>query len=76
MRLIIFFIGCFLFILKASADDVPTIVEGAETYNEAMCIENYTNDCISTICLTSSDRDCQDKCAETARDKCAEQQLE
>lgn len=53
--------------------DIPIYDEGAENYDIKMCIERYQNDCISSVCLTSEERDCQSTCLEQAKDKCREQ---
>lgn len=60
------------FPLLMSAADIPKVEQGAEVYDEKMCVERYANECISTVCLTSEARDCQQKCYEGARDKCRE----
>ena len=55
------------------AADIPVYEQGAENYDIKMCIERYQNDCITSVCLTSEERDCQSKCLEQAKDKCREQ---
>jgi len=68
-RFILILLGIFLPLLSFAAD-IPQVVIGAEKYDKAMCIERAANDCINTICLTSSARDCTDKCRASAEDKC------
>lgn len=64
----------FLFASTGFADDLPTSVQqGAEIFDKDMCIQQYSQNCISTICITSSDRNCQEKCRSDAKDKCEEQ---
>lgn len=53
-----------------NAADIPTAVEGAEGYNKANCLATSTNDCIESICMTSPDTDCQEKCKNSAADRC------
>jgi|GEM_PF-2663647 len=52
------------------AVDIPSVDEGSAGYNQEMCIEETTNNCIDTICLTSSAIDCEDQCRSDATDKC------
>ncbi|KTC68014.1 hypothetical protein Lbir_2616 [Legionella birminghamensis] len=52
------------------AADLPTVVIGSENYDKKMCIERYTQDCLDSVCMTSSDTDCNDKCQSEAEDKC------
>lgn len=44
--------------------------ESAKEYDEKMCIAVYKNQCVNEVCLTSEERDCQDKCLEGAKAKC------
>jgi len=53
-----------------TAADNPTVVLGAEAYDQQACIQQYTNECIDNVCLTSEERDCSDECASSAEDKC------
>lgn len=62
--------------LTASAADLPTVVTGSDDYDYAMCVKQYTDNCISTVCITSSALDCNDKCKAAATDKCQEKQDE
>lgn len=55
------------------AADLPTVVEGSENYTKEQCIANYTNQCIESICPTSSSLDCSQKCKIDAEDKCQDQ---
>ncbi len=56
------------------ADDNPQVDLGADQYDAAMCINQYTQNCITNICTVSDNIDCQSKCSAEAKDKCAEQQ--
>lgn len=58
---------------SAFAADIPTVEAGAQEFDEQMCVEQYANDCINTICLTSERRDCQAQCRKEAVDKCRAQ---
>ena len=66
------YIGLFLITLNAYAVDIPTVVEGSENFSKEQCIASNTNDCIQSVCMTSSDLDCNVKCKEGAEDKCEE----
>tara|TARA_Y100000588_G_C14149818_1_gene880062 strand:- start:726 stop:956 length:231 start_codon:yes stop_codon:yes gene_type:complete len=55
------------------AADIPTVDEGADKYDAKMCVERYQNNCITSVCLTSEERDCQDTCLKQAKDKCRQQ---
>lgn len=57
----------------SQAANLPTVEQGAEYFDEKMCVERYTNQCINTVCSTSRERDCQDRCLKGAKDKCREQ---
>jgi hypothetical protein len=56
--------------MMVNAADIPTAVEGAESLSKADCLSTTTNDCIQSLCMTSSDIDCPDKCKTSAADKC------
>lgn len=62
--------------LPAYAVDDPAVDDGVVKYDEKMCINDHTNDCVNTNCLTSEERDCTDKCKEGAEDKCAGELME
>lgn len=58
---------------------IPVITQAAnvgadqvqvQQYSREICIQKTTDDCINTICLTSSSRDCQDQCRQDAEVKC------
>ncbi|VEG90672.1 hypothetical protein [Legionella spiritensis] len=70
------FICLSLITTMARAADIPTEVIGAEEYDKEMCVQQYTDTCINAVCLTSTSRDCQEKCRSRAKDKCAEQMEE
>ena len=65
-----------MFSIAAQAADDPEIVVQDENFNQELCVERTANDCINTVCLTSSDRDCQDTCQSDAEDKCEEMSQE
>lgn len=60
------------FSAMVNAADIPSVVEGAEEYSKEQCEATAANDCIESLCQTSSDIDCEDKCRTTAVDKCKE----
>lgn len=65
-----------LFSAVAGAVDVPQDSLGAEKFDAMKCIEQNTQTCINSICLNSEQRDCQDNCAKTAKEKCRAQSNE
>ncbi|WP_133129539.1 hypothetical protein [Legionella yabuuchiae] len=65
----------FLFSFCAIAADIPEVEQGAEDYDETMCVQRYTDNCINMVCLTSEERDCQEQCQKDAEDKCKLQGL-
>ncbi|AHE67705.1 hypothetical protein [Legionella oakridgensis] len=73
MKRILFLSYLFFLTGMLHAADIPDVVIGDDQYNQDMCVERSANDCINTMCLTSEDRDCQDKCQTDAEDKCKEQ---
>lgn len=70
----LFFTGLAFSLLSFAiqAADVPTVVEGGDKLTNAECVANKTNDCIQSICMVSSDIDCNSKCKTAAVDKCKE----
>ncbi|WP_058532112.1 hypothetical protein [Legionella rubrilucens] len=58
------------------AADLPTVVIGSENYDHDMCVNQYTDNCISTVCITSSALDCNEQCKAAAIDKCEEKEEE
>lgn len=54
----------------AQAADIPTNVEGTEQLSQEECVANNTNDCIQSVCTTSSELDCNDQCQKSATEKC------
>lgn len=58
------------------AADLPTVVIGSENYDHDMCVQQYTDNCISTVCITSSALDCNEQCKAAAIDKCEEKEEE
>jgi hypothetical protein len=59
-----------LFSLAAQAADDSTVILDSENYDQKMCIDRTSGDCVNTICLTSEERDCTDKCKADAEEKC------
>lgn len=75
MKIILFFSFISLFAgfsVLANAADIPAVVEGQEKYSKEECIASATNDCIQSLCETSSELDCEDQCRTSANDKCKE----
>lgn len=55
------------------AADIPDDVIDARQFNSEQCIDENTQECINNQCLTSEERNCQDKCADLAKAKCQQQ---
>ena len=75
MKIILFFSFISLFSgfpAMVSAAVVPSIVEGQGDYSKEDCVATATNNCIQTICETSSELDCEDQCRISAVQKCKE----
>jgi len=64
----------FLFMMSFNLYAViqPETELGAEKYDRTMCITRHADYCISTVCIKSEERDCQDRCRQLAEDKCLE----
>ncbi len=60
----------------ANSPDDPRTIIGSETYDQKMCIERYASKCIDAVCRTSEERNCSDKCQESAHDKCPDSPLQ
>lgn len=60
------------FPVMVNAVDIPSVIEGADGYNQEECVAASTNDCIQSICETSSDLNCEDQCRGSAVDRCKE----
>ena len=73
MMRIFMIILCYCTALFSQAANLPTVEQGAQHFDQKMCVERYTNQCINTVCSTSGERHCQDKCLKGAKDKCKEQ---
>lgn len=63
-------IGVISLPFNASAYDNPTTVLGSEEFSKQECIDTNTNDCIESICMTSTALDCTQQCKQDAIDKC------
>ena len=66
-RMFLIMVGCSS---GAFAADLPSVEQGAGQYDKATCLSQYTDNCINSICLTSSSTDCQSTCRKSAEDKC------
>lgn len=64
----------FLMINIACAADIPTLEEESDAYDASMCVQNYADNCISTVCITSEDINCEEHCQTEAKARCEEQQ--
>ena len=80
MKLLILCFSLALFpvlsIADNAADDNPTAVIGEEAYDQKMCLQRFTNECINTVCQTSGERDCNEQCKAGAADKCPDTPIE
>lgn len=68
---------CFVLLFPTAlmAEGESTIVMDPaqeQQFDAKMCIDRYANNCINTVCLTSEERDCIEKCRLYAKDKCQE----
>ncbi len=72
MRLIILCFS-FLYCFSTFASENFNYKKAQETkkFNLEMCISTKTNVCVSQVCLNSEEIDCQDNCAEHAKDVCS-----
>lgn len=52
---------------SASAADIPPDYLGAQELDRLNCVAKAAQTCINNICLTSDERDCQDKCTHLAK---------
>lgn len=52
------------------AVEVMPIDPNSQDFDKGKCIRDATAACISEVCITSEQRDCQETCGKTARDKC------
>lgn len=59
-----------------TAANIPPDYQGAQELEELNCVSEAAQNCINNICLTSENRDCQDKCSSLAEKKCLYQQDE
>lgn len=67
--------GLFLWGLCSAvfAADIPQDVLGSQQFDEMQCESQNTQDCINSVCLNSSQRDCQAQCQKMAAQKCQQQ---
>ena len=52
------------------AANIPEDSLGAQKFDKLQCINNTTQDCINTQCMTSKEIDCQENCQKMAEAKC------
>lgn len=75
MKIILFFSFVSLFSgfsAMVNAADIPAVIEGQEGVSKEECVASATNDCIQSVCETSTDTNCSDQCQASAVDKCKE----
>lgn len=70
------FVVSMLTVFMVRAADIPQVEMGAKGYDKDLCIKQYTDNCIASICVTSSEIDCNGKCKASAQDKCEQQATE
>lgn len=64
-------IGVFCFTSSSLfAVDVMPIDPNSQDFDKGKCIKDATESCISEICITSEERNCQDNCKKSAEQKC------
>jgi len=57
----------------ASAATIPPDALGAQKFDAMRCVAETTQNCINTICLNSTQRNCQGECAKMSQQKCQQQ---
>ncbi len=64
------FIGCSLpvFATSISSDSL-----GAQKYDAIKCVADTKQNCINSVCLNSTERNCQGNCEQMAQQKCRQQ---
>lgn len=67
-----FILFCSVLPFMVNAAVVPVVVEGVEGYSKDECVTATANDCIHSICETSSELNCEEQCKTSAVDKCHE----
>jgi len=55
------------FVLATETADTK---QNTQKYNWLICIANYKNHCVNSICLTSNERHCNSQCLKGAVNKC------
>lgn len=58
------------------ANEGLTVTSGSQPFDQEKCVNDKSQNCISTICLTSTQRDCQATCKKEAKKKCEQQTRE
>ncbi|BCA96863.1 hypothetical protein TUM19329_32240 [Legionella antarctica] len=61
------------FSFTALAANIPSDCMGAKKYDAIKCVADATQNCINSVCLTSSERNCQGSCEKMAQQKCRQQ---
>ncbi|KTD10754.1 hypothetical protein Lgra_1720 [Legionella gratiana] len=72
MKTLIVFLS-FIFSCSVFAAIIPQDSLGAQKYDRSQCLNNTTQDCINSQCLTSEQMDCQDNCRNMAQAKCQQE---
>lgn len=68
-----FFMGCSL---STFAANIPADSLGAQKYDAIKCVADATQNCINSVCLNSSQRNCQGSCEKMAQQKCRQESNE
>ena len=63
-----------IFPAMGQADDDPRQTLDSQKFDQSMCVQEVAGDCVNTMCLTSEERDCTDKCEADAEVKCGANQ--
>ncbi len=50
--------------------------EDITKYDWKMCVNQHADFCVSTICITSENRDCSENCHRLAKEECKEKLIE
>ena len=54
----------------AFATETAETKQGAKRYNWLICVANYKNNCVNSICLNSNERHCNSFCLQASVHKC------
>ena len=58
---------------KLNAVTIPEDLMEADRYDWLTCVADLTQNCITTVCLRSTERHCQDDCEQMAAARCRQQ---